>query len=69
MKDRFGNEMPLTEDEAQLLTEVKRLFAGKGDSGSGAGFREAFVHDAMEGYCMACGERCGSGQCFCMRDD
>lgn len=68
MKDRFDNEIPLTDEEAELLAAVKLLFASKGDFGSGADFRQAFVDDAMDGYCMACG-RGGPGQCFCTRDD
>jgi hypothetical protein len=68
MKDRFDNDVPATPEELALLTAVKALFASKGDYGQGAEFRLAFVAEAMDGYCDACG-RGGSYPCYCTRDD
>ena len=68
MKDRYDNEVAATPEELALLAAVKALFASKGGYGAGAEFRVAFVAEAMDGYCAACGNG-GPGPCYCTRDE
>ena len=67
MKNRYDNDVPTTASEQELLDAVKALLSSKGPY-EGAEFRLAFMAEAMEGFCDACGNG-GKGPCYCTRDD
>lgn len=65
---RHEQEIELTDEEADVLAMVKAIFASKSGVVDGSEFRVAFVKNAMQGYCDACG-RGGIYHCYCTRDD